>query len=159
MKLNLECHNDLRNGYINIIKHPNLQSKPHDGINITVGDFKNLDQIIDDNSVEEIIFSPLMNVITPNEIPKVLHHWKNKLVVGGVVKISFVDVRRVGQAAHLGQLSLENIHYLILGQQNEFRTVLDIATAKVALNTVNLVPQIINPTDFIVSIEAEKTNA
>src|SRR3712207_4192008 len=106
MKINLECGNDIRNGYVNVTSWP-LQELPDDlpdNTNIVVGNPLNLDPVFENDSAEEIVFSRLFNVIHPNHIIPALEHWHDKLAKDGLLKLSFVDIRLVSKFIHSGQL-------------------------------------------------------
>src|SRR5690606_34810960 len=90
------------------------------------GNFRNLDPLITNESCEEIIFNPLINIFDPKELSQVIVNWKNKLVKGGILSLTFINFPSVGLDAYLGKLSLPDTHKLTIGQYNEFRSIIDV---------------------------------
>ena len=87
MKLNLECGNDFRSGYVNITSNPQIPENLPENLVVVPGHFTNLDPIITE-PVEEIVFNPFLNILVPNDIPQILGYWKSKLRKNGILKIT-----------------------------------------------------------------------
>jgi len=128
MKLNIESNDYFLNGYKTIVS--NISSDVPEGIEVVYADFTNLDPLCKDGTVEEIIFNPPMNVLDRDLIVKCLEHWTTKLVKGGILKISFLDIRQIARAIYLGDISLAEAHCLTIGKNNELRTVSDYESVK-----------------------------
>ena len=138
MKLNLECQNNLRNDYINISSTP----IPGDLIaehNCTfgIGRYDNLSQIVEDESIEEIVFNKPINVIDPNNVMVCLQHWKNKLMVGGILKLYFIDIVKVSRDIVNGTRPLDQLHQMIFGNY-EFKSIISYPIIKNALNNLDM---------------------
>jgi hypothetical protein len=157
MKLNLESGNDLRNGYVNVnLGIVDLKSVPQN-TRFVVGNFRNLDPIVKDGQAEEIVFNPPFNRIGPAEAMKVLTHWKNKLGVGGVLKLVFCDIRRLGQILHSGEIPLQEAHSLIFGSPNApHQSLIDAQIMKNIGESLGLSVKSISAKDYVVTIELEK---
>jgi hypothetical protein len=156
MKLNLECGTNIRNGYENINFGVVPLNSISEGSRFVVGNYRNLDPIVDDGSCEEIVFNPPLNVLSPNEIVNVLNHWSRKLTGGGKLVVTFYDIRRIGRAAHSSELSLEDIHGMTLGNRNELKTVMDTAVIKLVASASGLLIESISPKQFTVTVELIK---
>lgn len=156
MKLNLECGNDIRNGYINISFNIGDVSNVPENTKIIPGNFRNLDPLIEDESVEEIVFNPTLNTISPKEIVGILTHWSTKLRPSGTLLVKFYDVRRIGQSAHYGTLSLQELHGLLLGHNYENKTVMDVAVVKTVADVTGYDIESISPTEYLVTVELKK---
>ena len=155
MKINLECGQDLRTGYININSDP-LDSDVPEGIDFRVNDYRNLDPIVEDESVEELVCNGIIHRLYPNEILQVLAHYVNKLVPGGMLKLTFLDIRHVAREGHLNRMSLHDLHNYIFGSKHENKTIADVDTIKTALTRLNLNINSISMSGCVVSMEAIK---
>ncbi|TXT66107.1 MAG: hypothetical protein BAJALOKI3v1_50107 [Promethearchaeota archaeon] len=154
MKLNLQCGEDLRNGYKNINFGPIQGSNNHPGIDFIVGDFRNLSSVISDDSCEEINFVPVFNIVNPNEVIHVLRHWRDKLSNRGVLKIHMVDIRLLSGLIYDGDIELNQIHKLIFGSQQPHQNVMDLKNIKQALESNGYQIESINiANDFMLRIE------
>ncbi len=156
MKLNLQCGLDIRNGYVNVNYGPVQLDEMAENTNVVVGDFRNLDPIVDDGVVEEIIFNPPLGVIAPNDLPDIINHWRKKLKDKGVLKIHAIDIRKVGRAAHSAEVSLQDIHNLIFGPNYEYRTVIDTFVLRGLLSKLGFKVETITTADFVSAFEVVK---
>lgn len=158
MKLNLECGNDIRGGYINInLGVVDIKELP-DNARFVVGNFRNLDPMIKDDSVEEIIFAPPLNMIGPVESIQVLEHWKKKLQKNGKLVVKFFDARRIGRSLHTGDLSLQDAHYMLFGQRGEFQTLVDTDILRNVAKALNLFVEYITHSEFFVTMTLSKND-
>ncbi len=156
MKANLQCGNDIRNGYVNVNYGPVSLDEMSENSKIVMGDFKNLDPIFENESLDEVLFNPSVSVIMPDHLPDVIAHWRNKLKNKGVLKIHTIDIRKVGRAAHTGELGLQDLHMLILGNNYEYKTIIDTAVLVTLVKKLGFDVDMISSTDFVSTIEAVK---
>lgn len=156
MKINLEFNNNPLNGYVNISSKSIDVAKTTENAQIVPGVYFNLDPIIKDESVEEIIFNPPLNLLDPMKTIEILLHWHKKLRKNGVLKIFFVDIKQLAANIHQGLLPLVDIHHLIFGSQNEYKSILDISSFREAMKVCKFQIEFISPKDNIVFVEAIK---
>jgi len=111
MKINISA--DTRDGYENILQK---------------GDICNLDWLLKDNSAEEILSNDILTKIPANELNSTVSGWINKLKVGGIIKIGFIDANILLSLYTNGQLAINEINNIIYQNKNllEKQTVLDI---------------------------------
>ncbi len=158
MKLNLEYGNQWLNGYVNISMWP-PQEIPKDlpeATQIIVGQVGNLDNCVDDNSAEEVIFNPLLNSIKPNDLLDILSHWYRKLKDKGILKISFVDVRLLARYIYNGEMNLQDVHNTVMGPNKQYESVLDLEIIKGVLLSGGFKIDSITHKQYLVNIEAFK---
>lgn len=158
MKLNLEYSNNIRNGYVNVSAWP-PQELPKDlpeGTQIAVGQAGNLDDIAPDNKAEEIIFNPVFNLVNPNGILQLFQHWHKKLQDGGTLKLFYIDIRLLSRFIYNGQLSLQDIHNLVMGPNKQHESVVDTDVMKNALSACGYKIRSINHHEYFVTVEAYK---
>lgn len=110
MKLNLGCGNDLRNGYVNI------DITPINNIDRQI-DVRNLDDVCNDESVDEILASNILNMIPFREVISVLQHWTDKLKPGGSLTIVVPDIVELSKALLNGQLKSDHFILQTYGNQ------------------------------------------
>lgn len=156
MKINLECGNVLLNGYLNVTSIPLQLDDNAKNIDIIMGRYDQLDPILKNTVAEEIIFNPPINKVEPNKLPEVLLHWRQYLQPNGILKIFLIDIRRISNYIRRGTLDLQQIHNYVLGQSNEYRSVIDTRTMKDLLEKLGFKIEIISPVEFITTIEARK---
>lgn len=150
MKINLECGNDVILGYKNLDMHPvhKLCEK---------GDFRNIG--VADGSVEEIRVGQALAKIHMTEIPSVLHHWKNKLQVGGRIYLTGFDADLVSTAGAFNQVGLDELNKTLYGEPNATnRGIYSLATMEVFLqkNGFKIIEKGLNGNLFY--IEGEKVS-
>jgi hypothetical protein len=156
MKVNLYGEG-LRNGYVNIVGQvPDDLSNLPDATEVAVGDFKNLDPVVPDGQAEELIFNVPLNAILPVDLVEVLQHWNKKLANKGILRIGYVDIRRLGKSIHSGELTLQEIDNLIFGPDHHYHCLIDTDVLKILLGSVGYSINYISPKDFFVTIEARK---
>lgn len=156
MKLNLECGLDIRSGWINVSLSVIDVSKLPENAKFVVGNFSNLTPLVDDESVDEILFNPFLNVIDAESMVRLLKHWSDKLKVDGILNLKFFDIRRIGRGVHTGDLTLENTHNMIHGQNMEYRTLLDCEIFKKIAKLINMSIDTIVPSEYFVTIQLKK---
>lgn len=154
-KLNLGCGNDLRNGYVNIDIAP-INNLDHQI------DAKNLDDVCDDEAVDEILASNILNMFSYREVLNILQHWVDKLKPGGTIKIVVPDLVELAKAFLNGELKSDHFILQLYGKQeheHDFnRTGFDIVLLQSVLETVKMKitsKHIVNAT---IVMEAEKLN-
>jgi hypothetical protein len=161
MKLNLECGNGLRNGYVNVSGRP-IPDPPEDlpeNTYIAFGKFYDLDPLAKDNTVNEIVFNPPLNVLPPETITEVLDHWNKKLTKNGVLRFSFIDFYLLARKFEAGDIDLQNGHMVVFGQNYSNKSLLDTSLIKTALPSLSYKVDFISTKDMFVIIEASKTDA
>lgn len=119
---------DFRNGYLNVISNGEYQPTENSSLEIAFGHYGNLNPIVEDESVEEILFSPPLNIMPPDAMVECFKHWHKKLDKNGKIGVYFIDIRYIGRFAHTGEMSLLNLHNFIFGNNYSFRSILDLDT-------------------------------
>jgi len=153
MKINLECGQDIRQGFVNVNSVP--VENPHN-YDFRVGDPRNLDEIVEDGKAEQIVANELLTRFHPSEVVSVVQRWIQKLQKGGKLIVTFVDFRLVAQEIYLNNLSIENIHVLIYGQNNEKQSICDVDTAKILVEKLGMNVEHVSIKDTVVYVEAVK---
>lgn len=158
MKINLECGNNWRNGYLNIsswIPSDIPEDLPEETAIIS-GQSGNLDPVVEDNSAQEIVFNPPFNIVKPNDILDVLQHWQKKLKDGGILKIYFIDIRLSSRFIYSGELKLQDVHNIIFGANKEYESVIETEIMREVLSAIKFKILSISHKQFFVTIEAQK---
>jgi len=86
MKINLQCGNNLKEGWVNIDSNPS-QINLKDNFEIIPALFNNLDGIIQEKSCEHINFEPPLNVLGIDSFIITVNHWSSKLTSGGITSM------------------------------------------------------------------------
>lgn len=159
MKVNI-TGNEIRNGYLNIIHgavmNPPSPDSVSDGTAIVVGRFHELDPILENDSAEEILFNYALNILGPNDMVPILEHWRNKLMPEGILKVSFIDIRRLGRFITSGDMSLEELDMIIYGPNRSHVCLMDTNTFTNVLKNLGFSIDTIAAKDFFVTVEAKK---
>jgi hypothetical protein len=156
MKVNLDCSTDIRNSYLNITTSVPSLSQEQLLCNIVSGSYKNINEILEDNSCEEIIFSPFINKVSPIEIVPFLNDIKNKLIVNGKLILTIIDARKIGRAIFSGEINLQEFHNLVFGANNDLKSVLDISILKNAAKELGFNITSISQDNFYIRLELIK---
>lgn len=158
MKVNISSGRDIRSGYINVVEHPLADSLKDlsDTTSVIVGKYSNLDPIFKDGTLDEIVFNPPMNTVSPHDIIKVIQHWSKKLKVNGALKFSAIDIRLLGKALSDGSLDLEDTHMYIFGPNYEHRCVMDAESLKFIVSNLGFKVENMSINGFFINIEALK---
>jgi hypothetical protein len=156
MKVNL-FGDTLRNGYLNIVPEVSgdLSELPED-TQVMVGNIDSLNSTFENNSVEEIVFNPPLNVLQPTQLVGVLQQFNTKLKKDGRLKIGFFDIRRLGRFIANGELTLQQVDGFIFGPQHQYQCLVDTNVLEAVLKGVGYQIDILSSKDFIVTIEAVK---
>lgn len=160
-KVNLSLGNDIRNGYVNVVKHPifeKIEPLPDSG-SVVIGDPFNLNPLFEDNSLDEIIFCQPMNVIDSTSLVKTLLHWYSKLKSGGILKCFAIDIRPLAKALSDGSLSLQEGHGYIFGPANQYKCLMDSESLKFIIANLGLSIETVSLRECFVNIEAVKIEA
>ena len=159
MKVNI-TGNEVRNGYLNVIHGavltpPNAENVSED-TQIVVGRLNDLDPVVPDGAAEEILFNYALNILGPSDMVPVLEHWRNKLKEDGTLKVSFIDIKRLGRFITSGELSLEELDTIIYGPNHSHLCLMDTNTLSNVLKNIGFRIDTIAPKDFFVTVEAKK---
>lgn len=114
-KLNLNCGQDVRNGYLNIDKYQSdLPSDKYQS-----GNIDSLDWICDDTSVDEIIAINVLETIPFNQIEEVIKNWARKLSPGGTIKLSIIDLYIIAKLFVEAKISTQDFIGHLWGNNNQ----------------------------------------
>lgn len=113
MRINLGV--DTRQGYVNISKTA--------GPNVTIGDFKNLNSIVQDDGAEEILATDVIQYVEIAQLQNVVTHWISKLAYGGEIYIQAPDSSLLGTIMQYEQTTVDQINKLIYGNSEKDRFV------------------------------------
>jgi|GEM_PF-6127219 len=138
MKLALESKNNPINGYVNINNQPYQIKDLPEGTTIIPGHYNNLDPVCKNSTVEEIIFFMPLNVMDPNNLIKIVNHWKDKLITGGIIQFFFVEIEKVCLLGYNGSISLEELHKLLLGNDGEHKCILNFSTIRELIKALGM---------------------
>lgn len=154
MKLNLECGNLLRSGYVNVNScSVSLDENTTEDMPFVLGNFKNLKPIFPSEKFEEIIFNLPLNIFTPSELISIVEHWKEFLETNGILKIFFIDARRVARATQIESISLQESHDLTYGQNYEYKSLMDASIFKNVAKALKFDIEIMSAKDFFTAFE------
>ncbi len=120
MKVNLGCGKDIRVGYLNIDLKNNGSS------NIIVGDVSKLDEIVDNNTVEEMIGIHIVEYFTPQELHRNLQHWFNKISPGGTLYLQGFDYLLIANDIVYYRIDIANLNMMLFGEHGEHRGIYDL---------------------------------
>ncbi|MAG26991.1 methyltransferase [Candidatus Pacearchaeota archaeon] len=109
-KLHLGCGLKIIKGFVNI------DLRPVDK-NVHVDNVATL-ETIQDNSVDLIYACHVLEHFGRHEIHDVLQCWYNKLKIGGVLRLSVPDLRKVASLYSGGAYSLDKMYGFLYGGQN-----------------------------------------
>ena len=147
MKINLECGNDVIQGYKNLDENPinKLCEK---------GNFRNI--AVADASADEIRVGNALCKIHMSEIPGIVAHWKSKLKVGGRLYVTGFDADLLCTAASYSQIGLDEFNRIMFGEPNSpHKGVYSIATMElfVQKNGFKIIEQGLNGNQFFIECE------
>lgn len=97
-----------------------------------------------------------MNVLYPAHIVPILEHWHKKIKPNGELVLSYVDIRRLGQFIHSGELSLQQIDGMIYGPNHNYHSLVDTNVLDAVLRGLGYSIKMISPKEFFVTVEAAK---
>ncbi len=146
------------NGWINIsdkIVNPELVKN---GETFVPGNTENLDFIVEDATVDEILFGQPINSLTPDNIVNYLQMYAKKLKVGGLLNIYFVDIRKVGLGLYNSSLQLDQAHELIFGLQNDNRSLVDTQTVLALSEKMGFKVDLISPNGYLIKFTLKNAN-
>lgn len=120
MKLNLGCGKDIRVGYLNVDLKNNGSS------NVIVADISKLDDIVDNNSIEEMVGIHIVEYFTPQELQKNLQHWFSKISSGGTIYLQGFDYLLIANDISYYRIDIINLNMMLFGESGEYRGVYDL---------------------------------
>lgn len=154
MKLNLECGNLLRSGYINVHSHSiSLNENVTEDMPFVLGHFKNIKPVFPNEKFEEIIFNLPLNILTPEDLLPVLSSWKELLEHNGILKVFFIDIRRVARATQIEEISIQDTHNLIHGENYIYKSIMDANIFKNVCKAMNFSIEMMSVKDFFAAFE------
>jgi glycosyltransferase involved in cell wall biosynthesis len=143
LRLNLGCGNDFREGFLNV----DLFS---DNPNVVYMDVRNLS--FNDNSVDLILASDILEHFSHREIPKILKEWARVLKENGTLIIRCPNIRLQIDAYIRGDWDADIASYMIFGGQTnpgDYHAVgFDEKSIKKHLENVGLNVELIENEDF-----------
>lgn len=139
IKFNVECGDSPRNGYVNTVSNPahmsRISPEMGDDIEITLCEHLKVHELHEDKKASEVIINFYLNVFAPSQIGEFLSKWVDKMCVGGILKIKFIDVRQVCRLGSFGHLPIQELHKMLLGPENgRFNVVSDYQSIKGLFN-------------------------
>lgn len=117
MKLNLNCGEDVRSGYLNI----DLSVRDLSPDLYVSGDVIELDWVCDDNTADEIIAINVLETVSFNLIENMLKNWAKKLSPNGVLKLSIIDLYIVCKLFVEVKITLEDLIGHLWGQNGQVK--------------------------------------
>lgn len=139
IKVNIECGDKPRNGYINTVSNSatveQISKEYGDDIDVRLMSPQDALSIDEDKKVSEVIIGFYMNVFSPEDIGRFLSMWTERLSDEGVIKFKFIDARQVCRMGAFGNLSLGDLHKMMLGNESfQFKSVSDYESVKNMFN-------------------------
>lgn len=154
MKLNLECGNLLRSGYVNANSHSvPLNENVTEDMPFILGHFKNLKSIFPNEKFEEIIFNLPLNILTPEDLLPVISHWKEMLDANGILKVFFIDIRRVARATQVESINIQDTHNLIYGENYAYKSIMDASIFKNVCKSMGFQIEMMSIKDYFAAFE------
>lgn len=163
IKINIECGGTPRNGYINTTSSAEaiqrISEDSGDDIDIVLSEYGVAHEVHKDKKVSEAIVNFYMNVMTLQEIGTFLTNWTSRLMVGGLLKMKFVDTRQACRAGAFGTASLQTLHNLFLGPEGQpFSSLSDFESIKHSFENSLLKITYAKNDGYEIYIEVEKQN-
>lgn len=114
MKINLVIDGtpEIRVGYLNIDM---MYGK--DGV--VVGNFMNLNPLVDDGEAEEIFALDILDYLTLAQGEATIAHWVSKLAHGGTLVLSAVDIIEVSKALIARIITVDEANSYLHGEQKK----------------------------------------
>jgi len=156
IKLNLESNGDFRHGYLNIVSKPIGVSDKHEGVEVIPGQFWNLDPVVKDESVDEIVFNPMLNIMNPEQMVQVVNHWTKKLKNEGKLYCWFIDHREVARMMYMDYIGLADAHRYFIGNNREIQTLSDCDTVVRSFKSAGYIINDISLNNHVASLELTK---
>jgi len=142
-KINLHCADKSRDGYSNIDARSSGSTE----------DYKLMKY--KDSSCEEIIaHAGCLESVSRSDVVEVIKCWHRKLSSGGVLKLSFLDLKKLSNAYCYDRLQINDVEDAVVGMKS-FHDMFELRSALIALGfKVKFCDYSIE--DYIGSIHAEK---
>ena len=106
----------LGSGEINLQGWINIDAKEDMHIHITEKDFKL--NYFANNSISEIYLCHVLEHFTENEIKGLMTTFRDKLIKGGILRVSVPDFDRIIEIYNSGDKKIEKIHPILFGGQD-----------------------------------------
>lgn len=143
-----------RNGYLNLNSttvglHENITPDTQ----ITVGYYNQLEPVLKNQKADEIIFNPPMNIFSPEDLINILQYWQRFLEPDGVIKVFFIDIRRVARATQLESIPIQETHQLLFGPNYIHKSVIDANIFKTMVKAIGFNIESMAIKDFFATFE------
>lgn len=155
MKVNIECGNNILNGFLNINSQPVKVEGLTSEAKLLFAPYHNLNPVLEDGSCDYVTISSPLNFAAPDKSVGFLATILNKMKKGAVLEFFFFDARVLGMNAYLG-MKLEDLHGYLFGGGNDLKCLLDLDTVKNVLNKLGFNILFISRDNETVSIRASK---
>ena len=109
MKINLILNGHPLSGYTNVDPHGFGEAGK------VVGDFTNLDDIVEDSEATEILALDVIDFLEPDSIEKTISHWVSKLRRGGKIVIGGRDLWQISKAVYYKLIDIKEANEAIRG--------------------------------------------
>jgi hypothetical protein len=139
MKINLNCEQNILNGYVNVSNNPETTADVH------VEKYDDLSRIVKtESAVDEIYINDLLQLYNPDDVSKVMQYWRSLIKDGGVLKIKFFTITHMARLFYQRRLSIGEFHSFVFGSAYENKALVDIDLVKKLLPPLKLRPEIIS---------------
>jgi hypothetical protein len=152
-KLNLNCKQFPLQDHVNVGMGIATSQTISDNYDYIIGDYSNLEPVLGDNKFDEIRFEGFVNEIVPDKFLDTISQWKKMLSPNGKLFFSFIDIRKIGRDILEGH-PINNIHNNIMGEQYQYKMILDTMTIKSILHQLGFVINKLQPQPLHMAVEA-----
>lgn len=163
MKLNLESYNNLKAGFINTV-YPTQGGIPEEFAGkVFALDYTNFNNPLNDvkpepGKVEAILARNVLELMTPDVIGRSVCQWYHYLMPGGVLILTFTDIRMLANVITNG-LESKDINETIFGVNNRNASVVDTTDVKTLLLGLGAKIDFLTIDKYLVNLQVHKPGA